>query len=271
MISSPLLTLDDVSRITPLRTTVIGLINECSQPEPKIYKVVKLIESDPIFAGRILGMANSPLFGCTREINSIERAIVILGLKTISELAIVAGTEQTVNSSKGNEQMKETLFNHLLGCGIVARLLAMDNPTIEPGEAFLTGILHDVGKLLLLSADVDVQYALISRETDEKQLECERKYYGVQHQELGKRYAELMGLPDRVANAIAAHHKPTEQADLQSTVFHANRLSRSWEIGATTTADNDVENEIPESHELDSLRENAQNEYSHLLDAIGKN
>jgi len=270
MISPPQLSLEDVQFMTPLKSTVIGLVDECGRTEPRIREITHLIESDPVFAARLLAMANSPLFGCTREIASIDRAVVVLGLKVISELAIVAGTEQTIKNTLGDERMKQDLFNHLLGCGIVARRLAKTESTIDPGEAFLGGLLHDIGKLLLLSADIHMEQSIAPRATTERQLRTEREHYGVEHQELGQRYAELMGLPSSISRAIGNHHAPSDADGLQSTIYRANRLSRLWTIGSPADPDTaDASNLDFELHgDTDAMGDAVLTEYRLLKEAM---
>jgi len=186
------------------------------------------------------------------------------------ELAIVAGTEQTIKNTLGDERMKQDLFNHLLGCGIVARRLAKTESTIDPGEAFLGGLLHDIGKLLLLSADIHMEQSIAPRATTERQLRTEREHYGVEHQELGQRYAELMGLPSSISRAIGNHHAPSDADGLQSTIYRANRLSRLWTIGSPADPDTaDASNLDFELHgDTDAMGDAVLTEYRLLKEAM---
>lgn len=262
------LSLDDIAKITPLKTATLNLMTECRNPDPDLTEIIKLIESDPALTSKVMAMANSPAFGFSHEVNTIERAVVVIGLKTISNLAATVGTKDSINDVAGPADYKENLYKHLLACAIVARNLAAHQGDVDPSEAFVAGILHDIGKLLFLTMDNISLDDLDGAVTTSQQLDLEKNRFGLEHQEIGQRYAELMGLPMQIADAIGKHNEATEDSSLQSVICQANRLCRDWQIGPHNQQDQVDESSTELAGDLEPVRQSALSEYENVITYI---
>ncbi len=129
-----------VHRILALTSNV-----DCSPKE-----LVAVIEHDPILTLKVLKLVNSAYFGLSKEIDSVNRAVVFVGINTIKNLAItVATTGSLPKTNRAGINMKD-FWGHSLSVGVIAKLLASDRETAGSvlSSFFVAGLLHDLGKIL---------------------------------------------------------------------------------------------------------------------------
>jgi HD-like signal output (HDOD) protein len=235
--------------LLPFPSTAARLVSALGDESTDVRDVIKLIECEPKVSSRVLQMSNSPLYGATRSIATIGHAVVILGFKSVSNLALTAAAEG-IFSQGGVEcgpVRKQTYFQSL-AIGTVARLLAQQVDEASPDEAFLAGVMHDIGKLVLLdAAGRDYVRVITGDEMGNDELrnhelgnhelgntvQQERQLFGTSHPELGQSCGHQWGLPPSIITAIGNHHK--EIADVSDStsiaLIAANYAARKWEIG----------------------------------------
>ncbi len=230
--------IETLDSIKPIPTVAIRLLEACRDQNENIGELVNLIESDPAIAVRILTAANSPLFGQSRLINSIQHAVVVLGFSVISQMASTLATMTVFFETEDNQpemiDQRERLFHHSIGCAVVARSIAIVVDTVDPGEAYLAGALHDVGKLVFFEL-APVEYQRLSTLSKPNiNISVEHDIFGITHPELGQRCAEKWGLSDEIGMAIGFHHHPNEAPfclELVKVIETANYYSATWGIG----------------------------------------
>jgi len=191
--------------------------------------VIGLVQQDQALCAKILRLVNSVAIGFGREIPSMEHAVSYLGTRTIRSLMLAVhvfaapGTAPTL--------WLERLQRHALLVGSMARQIAAENRQVAE-DAFMAGLLHDVGKLVLaikhpmLSADL-ARWAEIENRT---LVQVEQDILGVTHAEIGGYLLGLWGLQDAVVEAVANHHNPARvaqrpQIDALTAVYAANILA----------------------------------------------
>jgi|SRR5438067_5474959 len=187
-----------------------------------------------IFGGRCLQIANSPLFGTSREVESIQSAVVVMGLERIHQIAVSCSFLKLLPSLK--DVSPSVFWAHSLGCALVAREFAGKIGFPDPGKAYAAGLLHDVGIIALLSAAPE-QFATALRLARSEHMplhEAERRELGLTHEEAGKIIAGIWHLPPEIADVIAHHHTPDRAAEnhaLVSVVGFSDLLCRLNGIG----------------------------------------
>ncbi len=200
-------------------------------------KVIELIESDPAIAARVLGAANSPLYGYSRKVESIPRAAIVLGLRTISNMAISFSAGEVFKGSEAHKATRQSILEHSVGCAVVGRILARATGNTDASGAFLTGILHDIGKLALIDLDADAYVPYLEKMPTEEPLTTEDTLFGANHADIGKRYVTKMHMPPHFSTAIAEHHIASpEIGQLTGIVAISNQLSKIWLEGRTGIA-----------------------------------
>ena len=215
-------------------TQMIGLIDN---PKTSASEVSQLISTDQALTAKILKLANSAFYGFSREIATVNHAVVVLGFDTVKSLGLSVSVLERF--AAGNAQTsfdRQKFWEHSIACGVAARLLADRLRYRVQGEAFAAGILHDIGKLILSQYFTEEFEQILTLTRDEGLHigKAEKLVLGVTHAEIGLWLAEKWNLPDQLVMAIAYHHKPgrlDQDPKLASLIHLADFLCRREKIG----------------------------------------
>jgi putative nucleotidyltransferase with HDIG domain len=188
---------------------ITGLLRE---PEASIQAVGKVIAEDLGMTAKILQIVNSAFYGIARRVTGPEEAVVFLGLDTIRALVLTIGLFSGFEESGIPKKMVENIYGHSLRTGTLAKAIAIREKmgTDQVEEAFMAGLLHDLGKLVMVHNLPD-HYAELLQATMDKNLpihEAEMKIFGATHEQIGAYLIGLWGLPDSIVDAVAFHHCP---------------------------------------------------------------
>jgi len=199
--------------------------------------VVRWIQSDPAFAGEILRVANSALFGFSGQIRSVHHATLTLGFDFVKALALTVGLRAYVKSAMKLPILRRC-WTHSLACAVVSQEIAA--ACFQKGdEAYTAGLLHDIGRLGLLAA-YPVEYANLLNVAVEYSfdiLHCERELFDIDHCQAGAWLAEQWKLPPEVGAIVAHHHdtpaaiESTQKRDLTTVVQLGCRMADALDFG----------------------------------------
>ena len=230
----------NLPEIRPLPETATRILAACDQPDATAGDLCSLVQCDPGISLRILRVANSSTYGCSGEVRSIQHAIVVLGFRALRMLTTSVAVSDTFTADGPGAKERKELWNHSMGCAVVATALAHHVDEVKPDEAFLAGVVHDAGKLVLLDVAADEYIELASQADPCNIVTIEQDGFGIDHQQLGLRCADEWGLPLEVADAIGEHHTAlTEEVDspVAKLTAAANILARRWGIGSDPKED----------------------------------
>jgi putative nucleotidyltransferase with HDIG domain len=222
--------------LSALPTIVTQLIALVGDPRSSARQVARLISADQALTAKILRVANSAFYGFPRKIATVQLAIVVLGFNAVKNLAISVTVLKRFSAGTDHRLFdRQRFWQHAIGCGVAARMLAKRFGGRD-GEAFVAGILHDIGKLILIEyAHDEFVDALELAEQDAVPIaRAEEEVLGVTHAEVGGWLAERWNLPEPLAHSISAHHNPfalKEPDDLVLITHLADALVRFNEIG----------------------------------------
>jgi HD-like signal output (HDOD) protein len=174
--------------------------------------VANLIAQDAAMTAKILQLSNSALFGVRRRISDPKDAVLYLGLDTLKALALGVKVFSQFTVRPLSHFSIDALGNHTMLAGILARKIATAEGASkhEIEDSFMAGLLHDIGKLVLVSA-VPERYEeamKLAEMGDVPLCAAERQIFGTTHSEVGTYLLWLWGLPDSVVEAVAYHHVP---------------------------------------------------------------
>jgi putative nucleotidyltransferase with HDIG domain len=213
-------------RVPVFPQAALRALNLIRDPEVNLADVVEAASLDPAIAGLLMRLANSALFGSRTFINTLSKAIVRLGFAT-SQRVVTAAALGPMFSSPA----LQTAWKHSLAVADLSEQLAARGGTIDPAEAYLAGLLHDVGRIALLSLPLYDSARLQGLEQGGcPQLYAESLLLRTSHAALGAQIVAGWRLPDRMILAIRCHHRPEEtETPLASLLYIAEYLSGAEE------------------------------------------
>ena len=212
---------------------LLKLMEACNDEDSTIEELAEIIVSDSALAGKVISIGNSAYYGVPGKHSTVDRIILQLGRNMIKNLAISASVLEAFGQVRTGPNFKlELYWWHCFLCAALARGLALGIGFSQKEEAFLAGLLHDIGKLVLLSQP-GMDYAKILQELDggPNLAAAERARLGIDHAEAGNLLLERDGFSSIVADAVLHHHEAEHRLDdafdLSKIVFVANLLSHS--------------------------------------------
>lgn len=223
---------------------LVRLLEACDNQATPLTQVASLIDKDPSLSYKVLQLVNSAYFGLKTTYSGVDQAVVYLGANSVKNMAVTAAVHQVFNSEVYNSLTHfniHTFWHHSLKCACLSRRLAEHSGQANPDDAYLGGLLHDLGKLVLVSAYPD-QYDTVLAEAlqQEDLLEIEQNHIGANHAEIGAWLVADWHLNSLIGDAISFHHETVEQVagafPLVKIVFAANGLSKDGDQGAARGA-----------------------------------
>ena len=229
--------LDDPAAVRPFPTVASKLLSIPDSGHADFSELTTVLECDPAVCLELLRVANSSLYGFPGQINSVRHATVILGFREVKNLAVSLAAKDVFHSR--DKALGMDLWFHSLGCAVVARRIAQHWPDANPDEAFLGGILHDIGKLVFLNALGEQYLDVINGCTPFTITSVEEEHFGISHEKIGQQCSDKWGLPMHLDDVIGFHHDLAEaqESQLLNVVQAANCLSRIWGIGCEKRAE----------------------------------
>jgi HD-like signal output (HDOD) protein len=188
------------------------VLREVSKENFSADSLAQIILKDPSLTSRVLRMSNSSFYHRFAEIKTVHQAIAVLGVTTVKCLALSTSIFHPERIAKESGVDASEFFIYVLsvaaGCRKIAQATSYDS--IE--EAFIAGLLHDIGLLFFLHKYPKDYRPVVSKSTDARSLiEAEKEVFGVDHSEVGRHMAETWRIPQEIAAAIGNHHDGPEQ------------------------------------------------------------
>lgn len=171
--------------------------------------IAKAISLDPVLASRILRLANSAAYGQGTEVTNLSAAVTTVGNRSISEILLISGLSDCFGRKILSSSIGKEIWIHLLSTAMAASDMCHLARMNGADEAFTAGLLHDIGKLILLRADAPFYSTLLERAALEGNIsQIEHEIFGFDHAELGAVAAEKWNLPSAISDIIRFHHTP---------------------------------------------------------------
>jgi HD-like signal output (HDOD) protein len=237
--------LKKVTSIATLPEITGRIIKTVEDPKSSAAQLHQLVSHDPALVTRILKVVNSSFYGLPGQIASVERAIVLLGLNAVKNIAVAASLGQMFRGAKlCDEFTAKDLWSHCLAVGVTARELTRLMKLPVGDEAFLAGMIHDVGLIVALQiAPEKLRKICELAKTDSRSFcDIERDVMGVDHQQLGQGLAEAWKFPRACQLVAGFHHQPAtlsgDARRLVALIHVADTLCCEAKMGFYLTAAN---------------------------------
>ena len=231
---------DYIDQMPSLSTTVTKVMEVCNKPDTSPNALNRVISLDPVLTGQVLKLINSAYYSLPNQITSLTRAIIMLGINTVKNLALSTAIMGTMNR-EGLECLSiDDFWAHSIGVGVTGKAIAalVKVPAAQREEFFVAGLLHDLGKIPLSNCFPD-DYGKVKELQAMQQcslLRAEEMVFGFDHRLSGRIIARKWQLSDTMIEALWHHHAPQAASDdnrvLVQTVGLANLYANLFEIGS---------------------------------------
>lgn len=187
------------------------VMREAESANSTASSVANHIAQDHALTARVLRLANSAYYGLARQVDDLQEAVVVLGMRSVRNLAIVASTYPWMSVAlKGYGLGPKMMWTHSFAVAVASQLLARQSGKADEDVAFTAGLLHNLGKLAMSiwlekRLNAMLQYAMRENMTFDQ---VERKLFGYDHAEVGAYLGESWNLPPRLVSAMRYHHNP---------------------------------------------------------------
>jgi putative nucleotidyltransferase with HDIG domain len=238
------LIIQQIESLPTLPVVAARLLQLTGDPESNAREIIQLVSSDQSLTARILSLACRANVGLRRETTTVEKAVLMLGLEAVRHAVLSIKVFEVFGPRRGQRDAafdRSEFWKHCLAVACAAELLAREmDDRAAASEAFVCGLLHDLGKVAL-DVCLPKSFARVVRQTNSRR-ECiadvEREILGVDHTVIGRRLAERWQLPAVIAEAIWLHHhrpeaqpRGTPHARQIQRVYLADLLAREQHIG----------------------------------------
>ncbi|MFA7330806.1 MAG: HDOD domain-containing protein [Candidatus Delongbacteria bacterium] len=207
-----------------LPTVVAKIIELVDNPRTNAATLARLISSDPGLTARMLKMANSAYYGFPKRIGTINLAIVVLGFNTVRDLAVSASLVERVSLNYEGNDLLGDFWEHSVSTAVAARMLQRLSPSRSAGEAFVAGLLHDIGRLVVARylPDEFIKVQGLVEQGEQGIWQIEHEVLGMGHAEIGGLLCRHWNLPEALCEAITWHHAPLfqEERDPLTCILH---------------------------------------------------
>lgn len=237
-----------VDKMPAFPNSVQRIVQLTSDTDSSSKDLVEVIESDPVMTLKILKVINSPFYGLAQKINSIQRAVVHIGMNTIKNMALsVAAIGVLNNNNQSGFSNADFLLHSLTTAALCKKLGELKGvPQIECSDYFVAGLLHDFGKVVFAEFKA-TEFKLALQKSAEQNLPlylCEREFIGIDHSEVGTLLAQKWAFDLKLVETINHHHVAEPQGLMTQCLFAANQISKFLKLG---NAGNPVVDELPQS------------------------
>jgi putative nucleotidyltransferase with HDIG domain len=229
--------LSTLKNLPTLPHILLKLIEACNRDNQDLNEIGKMVAKDPSLSAKILKLVNSAFFGLPRKVDMISHAVVLVGTSGIKNLAICACVYDVFPKSPGNSTFNlKKFWWHSLRCAFLAKHMASEQDTCHPDEAFLAGLLHDIGKALLwvnLRKTYETLLEQCGNDTD--LLLAGEAHLGATHAEVGAWLLDRWQLEPSIVDCVRYHHEQAER------ITHAFSMVQIIHVANLLCKDNEAE------------------------------
>jgi HD-like signal output (HDOD) protein len=229
-----------ISKMPSLPITVSKILQICNDPKTSPADLNQVISLDPVLMGRVMKLINSAYYSLSTQITSLVRAIIMLGINTVKNLALSTAVLGQLSSKNNFQALNiDGFWRHSLCVGVTAKLIAIkrrkDPKQLE--EYFVAGLLHDIGKIPL-NNKLSTEYVEAMSLTEKERLPLfitEERTMEVNHCEVGRLIIKSWNLGPVMEDVVFFHHfldqYPGTNRDIVLTVAAANNFANLYQIG----------------------------------------
>lgn len=245
--TATMLTQSTLDKVPPVAGAVMELLRSLDDENLDASHLAKKIGHDPVLSARVLKIVNSPFYGVAGKVASLQEAVMVLGFSSVRRLALAVSLNGSFPARGEGEADPRRLWRHSFCAALCGQALAR-LVRVDAESAFTAGLLHDIGRIALLSVEPASFAAVLAARPDHPDLAAaEATVLGFTHAEFGARLLERWHLPAILVRAVEFHHQPdtaptgpltdlTHMADHLAHAMADNTLEHLVTTGAPNNA-----------------------------------
>ena len=209
-----------------------------NNPRSSLADIGRVISEDSSLTARLLKIVNSAFYSFPSKIETISRAVTVVGTQQLRDLALATSVMKLFQGIPPDLINMEAFWKHSIACGVAARVLAAHKREANIERFFVAGILHDIGRLILCMKDPDWMRSALGRchASCELLYKVEIEELGFDHASLGRVLLENWKLPASLVETVAYHHNPEAAArfPIEAAVVHlADIIAHAMQLGSS--------------------------------------
>ena len=218
-------------------STVFELNEIIANPLASAHDIARVVSKSPSLAAILLKIVNSPVYAFPTKIDTISRAVTLIGTQEISGLALGISTISIFKDIPEDVIDMHLFLKHSLACAIISRVLCAYKNITQTEQLFVSGLLHDIGRLVLYKYYPEQAKKILIRAENSKELlhKQEKKGIGCKHTDIGRDLLKKWRIPFSIENNVFYHHNPSgTNNQAHATIVHlADIIAHSLEIGTS--------------------------------------
>ncbi len=270
--------IEDHADLVSLPEIALRLNRLIDDPAATAEDIAKLISQDAALTIRLLKIVNSPFYNFASQVDTVNKAISIIGTRELRDLVMATAVIEKFNRIPQGLASPESFWRHNIACATAARTVAKQLKIKNAEPLYIAGLLHDIGKLVmyLASPDLSRQVLELMKLPDADISKLEKIAFGFCHGELGAELIKTWNLPDMLQTTTRHHHNPSdaEHYVTQVSIIHlANKIANSIETPFSLDDDLPISCNIwmlldCEESDLDEFTEQSNSNYQDTVELI---
>ncbi len=235
-----------MGELPPSPIVATKLLELLRKPDLKIKELANAVSLDPVISARLMRMANSVFYQQMKQVSSVDRAIIVVGENVLKNLALEYSLRST---SKTYGVLERKLWENSIGCAVACRMLADRLTDMDKNEAYLAGLQHHIGKVVMVNRDKDL-YKEVLRVVESGRgglRDVERGLFAYSHEAVGAALLDHWNYPKAIVEVTLHHHEFEGQRTENTEIFMvcaivslASDFCRHFGIGCTEETDIDL-------------------------------
>lgn len=183
-------------------------------PNSSMHDISRAVSQDPSFTVRLLRVANSPFYGFSSTVDTVDKAVSLIGTSQIRSLSLSMCVASSFSGLPNSLVSMDNFWRHSLFCAVIARIMARRAGKCDPEAVFTAGLLHDIGELIIFNRmpeqAKEALMLVLDSVDDLPVFEAERQVMGFDHGQVGVELASQWKLPPLLSECIGFHHSVSE-------------------------------------------------------------
>lgn len=251
--------LDDLVSLPGVFTRINQMVDD---PNCSITEMGEVISQDPGLTTRLLRMANSAMYGLRTEIDTVSKAVTVIGVQKLRDLVLATAAVDAFDGIPNEIITMEDFWMHSLYCALISKQLSDQLKLPQSDTLFVAGLLHDLGHLVMFKRIPEASKKILIHSMEEAELPdlylAEQKLIGFDHAMVGSKLAEHWHFPQILTDTIRYHHQPEDapQNNKQVAIIHiANTLAVLAELNTFDIEETDAPAIHPQAWQVTGLTE----------------